>query len=125
MIYPRRRIGLVIPVVLAAASLVICSGAAGGSNPQLAGKWSGKYGGAYAGTFKLRWTETGSKLNGSIVFSTTPGTYTVTGHITGSKISFGAVSVGAVYTGTVSGKSMSGSYKTPAGGGAWSAHKTA
>jgi hypothetical protein len=36
---------------------------------------------------------------------------------------FGTVS-GAVYNGTVSGKSMSGSYATPRGGGSWSAKKS-
>jgi hypothetical protein len=37
---------------------------------------------------------------------------------------FGAVAAGTTYTGAVSGKSMSGSYKTPQGGGKWSALKT-
>jgi hypothetical protein len=40
-----------------------------------------------------------------------------------SAIKFGAVGVGATYTGTASGTSMSGSYKSPQGGGKWSAHK--
>jgi len=42
----------------------------------------------------------------------------------GSGIKFGAVDFGATYTGSVSGKSMSGSYRSPQGGGTWSAHKT-
>jgi hypothetical protein len=44
--------------------------------------------------------------------------------VQGSAIRFGAVGAGATYTGSVSGKSMSGRYKTPQGGGPWSAHKT-
>jgi hypothetical protein len=42
----------------------------------------------------------------------------------GSAINFGAVGAGATYTGKVSGKSMSGNYESPKGGGTWSAHKT-
>ncbi len=95
----------------------------------LSGSWSGTYGGKFSGTFKLHWTQTGSKLGGSITI-----TYEgqsektgVSGKVSGGTISFGAVGpVGVIsYTGTASGtSSMSGQYKTPAGGGNWSAHKT-
>jgi hypothetical protein len=63
-------------------------------------------------------------LSGSITLSNPGGTDTVTGHLKGRRITFGAVSAGATYTGRVSGKSMSGTYKTRKGSGSWSAHKT-
>ncbi len=92
----------------------------------LAGAWSGSYGGAFSGTFKLHWTQTGSSLSGKITLSSPKkGTYTVTGSVSGSAISFGAVGAGATYTGSVSGNSMSGNYKSPLGGGTWTATKTA
>jgi hypothetical protein len=89
----------------------------------LAGTWSGQYSGAFSGTFTLHWTGSGSTLSGSITLSKPAGTYSVTGSVKGSAISFGAVSAGAKYSGSVSGTSMSGSYTSPAGGGSWSAHK--
>jgi hypothetical protein len=89
----------------------------------LAGKWAGKYSGAYTGTFTLQWTLTRTRLHGSITLNP-GGTYTITGSVHGSKISFGAVGAGATYTGSVSGRSMSGRYNTAKGGGRWSAHKT-
>jgi hypothetical protein len=91
---------------------------------QLAGKWSGKYGGAFSGTFTLHWTQSGSKLSGSIALSNPSGTYSCNGTVAGSGIKFGAVGVGATYTGTVSGNSMSGTYNSPRGGGSWSASKS-
>jgi hypothetical protein len=90
----------------------------------LAGTWSGQYSGAFAGTFTLHWTQSRSSLSGSITLSNPPGKYSISGSVHGSAISFGAVGAGATYTGSVSGKSMSGSYKSPPGGGKWSAHKT-
>ena len=90
----------------------------------LAGTWSGRYNGAFTGTFTLHWTQTKSKLHGTIALSNPQGTYGINGSVNGSAISFGAVGAGATYTGSVSGKSMSGSYKSPRGGGKWSAHKT-
>lgn len=91
----------------------------------LSGSWSGTYSGAFSGTFNLRWTQTGSKLKGTIYISGL-GSSTVDGNISGSSISFGTVGGTNIitYTGTFSSKSMSGSYKTPRGGGPWSAHKT-
>jgi hypothetical protein len=90
----------------------------------LSGTWSGQYSGVYNGTFSLTWQQSGSTLSGTIILSSPARTLGITGNVAGSAISFGAV--GAVtYTGTVSsGNTMSGSYKTPAGGtGSWSATK--
>jgi len=90
----------------------------------LAGTWSGQYSGGYNGTFTLHWTQSGSKLTGTIKLSQPSGTFDVNGSVHGSAISFGAVSAGATYTGSVSGKSMSGSYQALPKGGSWSAKKT-
>lgn len=90
----------------------------------LAGTWSGRYTGAFTGSFTLTWRLTGSVLNGSIVLSSPKSTSGIKGKVSGSTISFGALSVGATYKGSVSGKSMSGTYSSPQGGGHWSAHKT-
>ena len=118
----------VLPSLWIAALLALCSGSAAiaavGSSRSLAGTWSGKYSGAFSGTFTLHWKESGSKLSGSIKLSRPRGTYPITGTVHGNAIKFGAVGAGATYTGSVSGKSMSGRYKTPRGGGPWSAHKT-
>jgi uncharacterized protein YukE len=90
----------------------------------LSGTWSGKYGGTYHGTFILHWTQTASRLRGTLKLSTASARNTVTGTVSGRTIRFGTVSGGITYTGSVSGKSMSGHYQTPGGGGSWSAHKT-
>jgi hypothetical protein len=90
----------------------------------LAGTWSGHYSGAFSGTFTLHWTRSGSHLSGSITLSYPSGKYGINGSVHASAIQFGAVGAGATYTGKVSGKSMSGNYETPKGGGTWSAHKT-
>jgi hypothetical protein len=92
----------------------------------LTGAWSGKYSGAYRGTFTLQWTQSGSTLSGTIKLSSTRGgKVPLKGTVRGNTIRFGTVGSAAItYTGSVSGKSMSGSYKTPGGGGPWSAHKT-
>jgi hypothetical protein len=130
-VYPlHRRIRFVIPVLSAATLLVVCcSGttavaAVSSSRTHLAGTWSGKYSGAFAGRFTLHWTQSGSKLSGSITLSNPSGKYGIGGSVRGSAITFGAVGAGATYTGSVSGNSMSGRYKSPQGGGTWSAHKT-
>lgn len=124
--HSHRSIRLVLPVVAVAALLALCcSGiaAAGSAKTGLGGKWSGQYGGAFAGTFKLNWKLTGTKLSGSIALSNPKGGYSINGSVRGSKITFGAVGAGATYTGSVSGTSMSGTYKSPQGGGSWSATK--
>lgn len=134
------RLVRVAPVLSVAALLVVCCGsstAAAATVPKakpktkshvllgpLTGTWLGSYGGAFSGKFTLRWTQTGTRLRGSIVLSLPRGKYGINGRVRGNKIGFGAVGAGATYTGTVSGKSMSGTYKTGQGGGSWSAHKT-
>jgi hypothetical protein len=122
---PRRRVMFVCVAVLVA---ICCSATAlaarGTARPlHLAGTWSGSYSGSYNGSFTLHWRQTGPKLTGSIALSNPKGIYAITGNVRGGKISFGAVAVGATYTGSASATSMSGTYKSPPGGGAWSAHK--
>jgi hypothetical protein len=127
----RARAGLPQLVAVLGATVLLAFSAAAGSGaavsasrkPHLAGTWSGKYSGAYSGTFRLHWTQSGQKLRGSITLSKPHGTYGVTGRVRGASISFGAVGVGATYAGSVSGTSMSGTYRTSAGGGSWSAHR--
>jgi hypothetical protein len=89
---------------------------------QLTGTWAGQYTGPFNGTFTLNWTQTGSKVDGTIKLSSPPDTLNINGNLTGNAISFGAVGV-VTYTGTVNGKSMSGSYTDLANGqkGSWSA----
>jgi hypothetical protein len=95
--------------------------AAGGP---LSGTWSGKYGGAYHGTFILRWIQSGSRLSGTIKLSSSSSKTSIKGTVHRSTIRFGTVGSAAItYSGSVSGKSMSGSYNTPGGGGSWSARK--
>jgi hypothetical protein len=131
----RQRVGMVTLTVSAAA--VLTAGASSGwakpkpvshkmSMSMIAGTWSGQYSGGYNGTFTLHWTQTGSKLTGTIKLSSPSGTYGVNGSVQGSAIKFGAVGVGASYTGSVSGsgKSMSGTYLAVPKGGSWSATKT-
>jgi hypothetical protein len=89
----------------------------------LSGTWTGQYSGPFNGTFVLTWTQSGSALIGSIALSSPRDTLRISGNVTGSSISFGAVGV-VTYTGTVSGvSSMSGSYTDIANGhtGSWSA----
>ena len=135
-VHPVRRSILIAASVLSVAAVVaLCTtaiAAAGSSKAKrpihrastLAGAWSGRYGGAFSGTFVLHWKQTGAILTGTIVLSNPNGTYGISGSVHNGAIKFGAVDVGAKYTGTVSGKSMSGSYTSPQGGGSWSAHKT-
>jgi hypothetical protein len=111
---------LAVCLVLACCSTALA--AANSSN--LAGKWKGHYGGAVSGHFTLHWKQTGSRLHGSITLSSPKGTYGIGGSVNKGKIKFGAVSVGAKYKGTVRGKSMSGTWTSPQGGGSWSATKT-
>jgi len=94
---------------------------AGGS---LTGTWSGTYSGAYHGTFTLHWTQSNSRLAGTITLSNV-GRTNITGTVRGSSIRFGTVgNANAItYSGSVSGTSMSGTYKTGGAGGSWRAHK--
>lgn len=91
---------------------------------KLAGKWKGHYSGAFSGHFTIHWRQTGSKLHGNITLSNPKGQYGISGSVKNGKIKFGAVSVGAKYKGKVKGKSMSGTWTSPQGGGSWSATKT-
>ncbi len=91
---------------------------------KLAGKWKGQYSGAFSGHFTLHWTQTGRKLSGAIKLSNPKGKYGIDGSIRhGGKVKFGALGVGASYKGTVHGKTMSGTWSSPQGGGSWSARK--
>lgn len=133
-----RRIPLAVSLLWVAALLAICcSGtalAAVNSKPKpkpkpkhgvsLVGTWSGQYSGAFTGTFTLHWTLSKSTLSGTIALSNPKGTYGVNGTVIRGAIKFGVVGAGATYKGSQSGKTMSGTYETPQGGGAWSAHKT-
>src|SRR5579862_136367 len=58
---------------------------------QLGGTWTGQYSGAFSGTFTLKWTQSGSKLTGTIVLSFPSGSYSCDGSVNGSSITFGAV----------------------------------
>src|SRR3954466_1331387 len=85
---------------LAATAAATNSRPAGGS---LTGTWSGTYGGDYHGTFTLHWTQTRSKLTGTINLSSV-GKTNITGNVRGSTISFGTVGSAAAitYSGKVS-----------------------
>jgi hypothetical protein len=123
---PLRCRAALVPMLCVVAVLILCFcavAAAAAPKLRLAGSWSGSYSGAFAGTFKLEWTQTGSKLAGSITLSSPKGKYGINGSITGRTIKFGAVGVGATYKGSVSGTKMSGSFRSPQGGGTWSAHR--
>jgi hypothetical protein len=108
-------------------SILAVSSAAAATAPRsgVAGTWVGSYHGAFSGTFTLHWRLAGSTLKGTITLSSPPGQYGINGFVgRGGAIRFGVVKVGATYTGSVSGTSMSGRYKTPQGGGSWSARKS-
>lgn len=135
-IYPsRRRLAFSLMLALTALAVLAFGAGAGWATHKptpkpkpkllhLAGTWSGKYSGGYSGTFTIHWTQTGTKLTGTIKLSSPPGTFNINGSVHGSAINFGAVSAGATYTGSVSGKSMSGHYTAAPQGGTWSATKT-
>ena len=86
----------------------------------LTGAWSGNYSGAYHGTFTLQWTQSGSKLSGTIKLSArTAAPRSPSRGLCAAAPSASAPSAppAITYSGSVSGKSMSGTYKTPGGGG--------
>jgi hypothetical protein len=107
---------------LSTAAAATTGRSAGGS---LTGTWSGTYRGAYHGTFTLHWTQSKSRLTGTIKLSSV-GRTNITGSVRGNTIRFGTVgnAQAITYSGSVSGRSMSGTYKTGGAGGSWSAHKT-
>jgi hypothetical protein len=116
----------VVAVAIIAGQLAATAAA---TNPRLAGgsltgTWSGTYSGAYHGTFTLHWTQTNSRLTGTIKLSNV-GRTNITGTVRGSKISFGTVGNASAitYSGSVSGTSMSGTWKSGGAGGTWKAHK--
>jgi hypothetical protein len=104
-----------------AATAAATNGRLAGS---LTGTWSGTYSGAYHGTFTLHWTQSNSRLTGTIKLSNV-GRTNITGTVRGSKISFGTVGNASAitYSGSVSGTSMSGTWKSGGAGGSWTAHK--
>jgi len=130
----RRSARTALLAAAAAALLAVVSSPAEGAAPSkaraqtvgsLSGTWSGQYGGAYHGTFTVHWRQTGTRLRGTIRLSNPPSSPSITGSVHGRTIRFGTVGSEAItYSGSVSGESMSGSYKTPGGGGSWTAHKT-
>jgi hypothetical protein len=87
----------------------------------LSGRWSGEYSGVFHGTFTLDWTQSRSRLNGTIKLSSPRTTLSISGTVSGRTIQFGEVG-GVSYSGTLTGDSMSGNYRVPGhGGGSWSA----
>ena|SRR5438105_492234 len=117
----------VVAVAIIVGQLATTAAATNGrlAGDSLTGTWSGRYGGAYHGTFTLHWTQSRSRLTGTIKLSSV-GKTNITGSVRGSTIRFGTVgNANAItYTGSVSGRSMSGTYKTGGAGGSWSAHRT-
>src|SRR5689334_8635661 len=103
MISLRRRLALLTLAVAAAAVLIVGAGSSWAKQKKpitktaLSGTWSGQYSGGYTGTFTLRWTQSGSKLTGTIKLSFPSGTYSINGSVNGSSINFGAVGAGATY----------------------------
>jgi hypothetical protein len=89
----------------------------------LSGTWGGLCTGPFsANTFcTVTWTQTGNALDGTIMWSGPPDNLHISGNVTGSTISFGAVGV-VTFTGTLSGSTMSGSYTDIENGktGSWS-----
>jgi hypothetical protein len=126
----RRLPALWIAACLALACCSTALAAASGSSSHAAtkstlpGTWKGHYSGAVSGHFTIHWRLTGSQLHGTITLSKPSGKYGISGSVRSGQIKFGAVSVGARYKGHVRGRSMSGTWSSPQGGGGWSATKT-
>ena len=117
----------VVAVAIIVGQLTTTAAATNGrlAGDSLTGTWSGTYRGAYHGTFTLHWTQSKSRLTGTIKLSSV-GRTNITGSVRGSTIRFGTVdNANAItYSGSVSGTSMRGTYKAGGAGGSWSAHKT-
>jgi hypothetical protein len=121
---PPRRIRRIVPVVCIAALLTLwCPGSATAATQSLAGKWSGSYTGTYAGTLKLLLKQSGSKLHGSITYSSPKGTFGIHGTVRHGKVKFTVAAFGVTFTGTVNGTRMSGRWSGPGGSGRWKAHR--
>ena len=118
----------VVAVAIIVGQLATTGAATNGrlARGSLTGTWSGTYRGAYHGTFTLHWTQSKSRLTGTIKLSSNVGRTNITGTVQGRTIRFGTVgNTNAItYSGSVSGTSMSGTYKAGGAGGSWSAHKT-
>ena len=118
----------VVAVAIIVGQLATAGAATNGrlARGSLTGTWSGTYRGAFRGTFTLHWTQSKSRLTGTIKLSSDVGRTNITGTVRGRTISFGTVgnSNAITYSGSVSGTSMSGTYKAGRAGGSWSAHKT-
>ena len=91
----------------------------------LTGTWNGTYNGSYSGSFTVKWTQSGSDVDGTIALPSVGTTEQLNGTVSGDKITFGTVGSFAVtYSGTFSGSSMSGTYNvTGSPAGNWSATK--
>ena len=122
----RRVVALWVAVLVACSCCTAALAVADATQSiNLGGAWSGSYTGGYSGTFTIHWTQSRSRLTGTIALSNPHGTYNITGSVTGTGIKFGAVGVGALYSGSVSasGLSMSGKWTSGPARGAWKAHK--
>jgi hypothetical protein len=86
----------------------------------LSGAWLGLCTGPFNGFCSVTWTQTANSLDGTFMLSSPPDTLHISGNLTGSTISFGAVGV-VTFTGSLSGSTMSGSYTDIANGktGSW------
>ena len=109
---PRRRALRLTAIACLTGALAVSLGGTGAtaavkasSASGLSGSWSGTYGGGYSGTFKLHWTQSAATLRGSIwiTYKGESARTTVTGKLSGTAITFGAVGpVGVItYTGSV------------------------
>jgi hypothetical protein len=89
--------------------------------PDLSGTWAGLCTGPLNGFCSLTWTQTANALDGTFMLSSPPHKLHISGNLTGSTISFGAVGV-VTFTGTLSGSTLSGFYTDIANGisGSWS-----
>jgi hypothetical protein len=92
---------------------------------KIAGTWNGTFTGkTSSGTFKVAFTQQGETVAGNITITGTGGNGqgTISGKLTGNKITFGAIVGTAVsFTGSFSGNSMSGSYTSGTDSGTWKA----
>lgn len=100
----------------------------------LDGTWTGTWNSSDTsdnGAVTIQWKQSGQQLAGTIVVSNTPCVTngTITGTVSGTTITFGAVqgATTIAYTGTLSGTSLSGTYQANAScgnaKGRWSATK--
>ncbi|HXC76397.1 MAG TPA: hypothetical protein VNU19_05040 [Candidatus Acidoferrum sp.] len=86
----------------------------------VSGTWAGLCTGPFNGFCSLTWTQTANALHGTFMLSSPPDNLHISGKLTGSTISFGAVGV-VTFTGTLSGSTVAGVYTDIANGktGSW------